>query len=99
MSFHRCLILCVLLAFAGQMVASLNFQQKALIEWSEYDDASDESDDSEDSEEKLWSLEMFEVNQENKLRWALKPSSWNFILNLNHLTEHLSEMDNPPENR
>jgi len=33
------------------------------------------------------------------LRWALKASSWNFILNLNHLTEHLSEMDNPPENR
>jgi len=31
MSFHRCLILCVLLAFAGQMVASLNFQQKAIV--------------------------------------------------------------------
>lgn len=95
MSLHRWLILCVLLAFAGQMVASLNFQQKAMIEWSEYDDTSDESDDSEDSEEELWSQEMFEVNQENKIRWALESSSWN--LNLNHLTEHLSEMDNPPE--
>jgi hypothetical protein len=44
-SFQRCFILCVLLAFAGQLVASLNFPQKSLQEWSELDDASDESEE------------------------------------------------------
>ncbi|MFM2039199.1 MAG: hypothetical protein RL432_2138 [Bacteroidota bacterium] len=53
MSFHRCLILCVLLAFAGQWVTSLNFQQKALLEFSELDD---ESDESEDLEQEPWDV-------------------------------------------
>lgn len=59
MSFHRCLILCVLLAFAGQWVASLNFQQKVLLEFSELDDASDESDESEDLDEEPLNISQF----------------------------------------
>ena len=59
MSFHRCLILCVLLAFAGQWVASLNFQQKALLEFSELDDASDESVESEDLQQEPLELTQF----------------------------------------
>lgn len=62
MSFHRCFILCVLLAFAGQLVASLNFPQKSLQEWSELDDASDESEDSQDDP---WNVTLFaQLNQE-----------------------------------
>lgn len=62
MSLHRWFILCVLLAFAGQLVASLNFPQKSLQEWSELDDASDES---EDLQEDPWNVTLFaQLNQE-----------------------------------
>lgn len=62
MSLHRWFILCVLLAFAGQLVASLNFPQKSLQEWSELDDASDESEDLQDDP---WNVTLFaQLNQE-----------------------------------
>lgn len=59
MSFHRYLILCVLLAFAGQLVASLNFPQKSLQEWTELDDSSDKSDESEDLQQEPLELTQF----------------------------------------
>ena len=91
------MILCVLLAFAGQWVASLNFQQKALLEFSELDDASDESDESEDLDEEPWNISQFAHFQEAIIVVGLNQTMVKVHEPQRCEAGLCSPIDNPPE--
>ena len=94
MSFHRCLILCVLLAFAGQWVTSLNFPQKSLQEWSELDDASDESEDLQDDP---WNVTLFAQLNQEVIFICINQSSVMGYESRRSEAELCSPIENPPE--
>lgn len=94
MSFQRCFILCVLLAFAGQLVASLNFPQKSLQEWSELDDASDES---EDLQEDPWNVTLFAQLNQEVIFICINQSSVMGYESRRSEAELCSPIENPPE--
>ena len=76
------------------MVASLNFPQKALQEWSELDDASDESEDLQDDP---WNVTLFAQLNQEVIFICINQSSVMGYESRRSEAELCSPIENPPE--